>query len=138
MTGKSKRLVSDTIHILSFALHKEFAKPLIFYRIVKQDLNNDNKYNSLDPVMLYVSDFNGDSLIQVTPINEHFLDYNYYSKSKIILIKTIIDSDNDKVFSGADETNFLEMKVAKPTSGKEIFSKSLKDSLRGQINIKSE
>jgi hypothetical protein len=136
LTGKSKQLISDTIHILSFAIHKEFEKPLIFYRIVKKDINNDRKYNSDDPVILYVSSLNGDSLVQVTPTVEHFIDYNYYAKSKILLIKTLIDSDNDKNFSNKDETNFLEMKITKPAFGKEIFSRALKDSLRNQIILK--
>lgn len=132
-TGKSKKLVSDSIHILSFAIHREYGNPLIFYRIVKQDINMDTKYNSADPVMLFVSDLNGDNLRQITPIDQCFVDYNYYSSTNLILIKTLIDSDNDKKFSTSDETNFLEMTIDSPSFGKEIFSKSLKDSLRKQI-----
>jgi len=135
LKGTSYQMVSDTIHILSFAIHKEFTKPLIFYRIIKQDFNDDKKFNSLDPVMLYISDLDGKNLIQITSINEYFIDYNYYPKTEKILIKTIIDSDKNKEFSISDETNFVEMNVISPAYGKEIFSKSLKDSLRVQINL---
>ena len=55
-TGESYPLVGekDTLHILSFAIHKEFENPLIFYRVVKEDYNCDSAFNSLDPVTLYV------------------------------------------------------------------------------------
>ena len=133
LTGKTKQLITDTLHILSFAIHKNFSKQLILYRIVKHDINDDKKYDSLDPVMLYVSNINGDSLVQVTPENQHYVNYNFYPKTNSILIKTLIDSDKDKEFTNADETNFLEMKIKAPAFGKEIFSKSLKDSLKNQI-----
>ena len=133
--GSSYQLISDTIHILSFAIHREFAKPLIFYRIVKRDLNGDEKFNSLDPVMLYVSELDGKKLTQITAVDEHFLDYNYYPQTGKILIKTIIDSDSNKVFSNSDETNFVEMSTSNPAFGREIFSEDLKNSLRSQIKL---
>ncbi|MDG1330764.1 MAG: hypothetical protein P8P74_00425 [Crocinitomicaceae bacterium] len=47
-------LVLDSLHILSFAVHREYERDLIFYRVVRNDFNEDKKYNSLDPVMLYI------------------------------------------------------------------------------------
>jgi hypothetical protein len=136
--GTSHPLSLDTIHILSFAIHNEFKNPLIFYRIVKKDLNNDGRYNSLDPVMLYVSDLNGEGLTMITPENEQFIDYFYYPSVQKIIIKTIIDSDHNKKFEANDETNFLEMKIDKPEFGKEVFTKSIKDLLRNQITGKNK
>jgi hypothetical protein len=130
VTRTTYPLVKDTIHILSFAIHNEFAKPLIFFRIVKKDINKDGKYNSKDAVMLYISDTNGKNLIQTTPDNEQFFDYFYYPETKSILVKTSIDIDKDHSFTELDETNFREVLLDKPAFGKEIFAKSLKDSLR--------
>lgn len=45
VSGESYPLTEDSLHIISFALHKEFANPLIFYRIVKEDHNEDGLYN---------------------------------------------------------------------------------------------
>lgn len=135
LTGKSFPLINDTLHILSFAIHKEFKNELIFYRIVKNDINKDNKYNSADAVMLYTSDLNGNKFTQITPENEQFFDYFYYPETNTILVKTAIDIDKDNKFTEIDETNFREMKIADPKFGREIFSSSLKDSLRIQINI---
>jgi len=129
-TNKSYAILKDTAHILSFAMHKEFPKPLILYRIVKKDLNHDSIYNSADPVMLFASDLYGKNLVQITPGDEKFIDYFFYPETGMILVKTIIDSNQDKIFSESDETNFRSMNVKEPSVAQEIFTKSLKDSLR--------
>lgn len=130
ITRKTYPLVTDTIHILSFALHKDFSNPLIFYRVVKKDFNNDSLYNDSDAVILFASDLYGKHLVQMTPDNEKFLDYFYYQKTQTILVKTAIDADKDKRFTFGDETNFREVGLKEPAMGREIFAKSLKDSLR--------
>ncbi len=131
-TGATYPLVKDTVHILSFALHKEFVNPLIFYRIVKKDINKDTIFNSKDPVILFVSDMYGKNLTQITPDDQQFTDYFYYASTNKILIKATIDGNKDKHFAMGDETNFTEMNIKAPAMGREIFSKSLKDSLRLQ------
>ena len=135
LTGKTYPLTNDTLHILSFAIHYEYAdSPLIFFRVVKKDVNEDGKYNSKDAVMLFVSRENGKHLIQVTPENEQFFDYFYYPETKTILVKTAIDIDGNKQFDLADETNFREMKLNAPAFGREIFTQGLKDSLKHLMN----
>lgn len=133
-TETSYPLILDTLHILSFAVHKEFSKPLIFYRVVKIDNNKDSIFNSQDPVMLLISDIYGKNLKLVTPSDEKFVDFTYYKSTNSIIIKTILDSDGDNQFSNFDETNYREMNLLNPSIGREIFSKSLKDSLRNQLN----
>ncbi len=134
LTGTTYQLISDTMHILSFAIHKEFSNPLILYRVVKKDINKDSIFNMKDAVMLYVSDIYGKNLTKVTPDEEQFVDYTYYKETQIILAKTIVNANKDEAFTPADETNFREMKIKAPALGREIFSKSLKDSLRLQGN----
>lgn len=134
-TGESYPLIdNDTLHIISFAIHKEFDNPLIFYRAVREDSNYDEKYNALDPVMLFASPLSGDTLIQITPDHEQFVDYFYYKENQKILAKTRIDADNDSLFTPADETNFVEVDLNNPTSGKPLFPTDLKEKLKGQIN----
>jgi hypothetical protein len=129
-TGETYPLVEDTIHILSFAFHYEFKKPLVFYRVVKKDINKDHKYNSKDAVMLYMSDTMGKNFTQITPPNEQVLTYFYYPETQKILVKTAIDIDNNHKFTTSDETNFREVNLAKPSLGRPIFSDSLKASLK--------
>ncbi len=136
-SGESYPLVGeeDTLHILSFAIHKEFENPLIFYRLVKEDYNQDTAFNALDPVSLYVSPLDGDTLIQVTPDQEQFADYFYYKESQKILVKTRIDADHDSLYSPMDETSFVEMKLNEPAFGRPLFSADLKEDLKGKLNL---
>lgn len=133
-TKSTKPLLSDSLHILSFAIHREFERPCIFYRMVREDFNDDNKFNSADPVMLFISNIDGDSLVQITPDGQLFSEYFYYPKQQMILVKTMVDMDQDKVFSKIDETNIIEVDLRNPTKGKEIFEPSLKDDLRKLVN----
>lgn len=129
-TGESYPLVEDTIHILSFAFHYEFKSPLVFYRVVKKDINGDDKYNSKDAVMLYMSDTMGRNFTQITPPNEQLITYFYYPETQKILVKTAIDIDKNKKFTSSDETNFREVNLANPSLGRPIFSDSLKANLK--------
>jgi len=81
LNGKTYPLATDSLHILSFAIHNEFKKPHIFFRIVKKDINGDKKFNSKDAVILFVSDPDGKNLVQITPENEQFFDYFYYAEN---------------------------------------------------------
>jgi len=130
LTGESYPLVEDSIHILSFALHKEFERPLIFFRIVKEDYNKDGRYDGSDPVMLFVSNLDGTEFTQITPQTEHFVDYNLYAQTNSILIKTAIDSNKDLKFLTDDETNFRSMSLSNPKLAKNIFDDEMKDKLR--------
>ena len=130
LTGESYPLVEDSIHILSFALHKEFERPLIFFRIVKEDYNKDGRYDGSDPVMLNVSNLDGTDFTQITPQTEHFIDYNLYTQTNSILIKTAIDSNKDLTFLTDDETNFRSMSLSNPKLAENIFDDKMKDKLR--------
>jgi len=135
-TGESYPLITeDTLHILSFAIHNEFDNPLIFYRAVRNDFNDDEKYSALDPILLFVSPLAGDTMIQVTPNDEQFIDYFYYSDTQKILAKTRIDADQDEVYTASDETNFVELELNSPGFGKPLFDQSLKNSLKGKLNL---
>lgn len=129
-TGESYPLINDSIHILSFALHKEFTNPMIIYRVVKEDYNKDGKYDSHDPVMLYVSNLNGTNFQPVTPPDEFYIEYTLYPETNTILIKTAIDSNKDLEFLVDDETNFRSMNLDDPKMSKNIFDESIKENLR--------
>ncbi len=132
-TQESYPLVLDSLHILSFAVHKEYTRDLIFYRVVRNDFNDDKKYDNLDPVMLYISDLDGTNFTQITPDDQHFIDYTYYPETQSIIIKTMLDSDGNKEFLSNDETSFSSMKIMEPAKAKEIFSADLKKSLRSYL-----
>lgn len=132
-TGESYPLFEDTLHILSFAIHKEFEKDLILYRVVKNDYNNDSLYNAQDPIMLYASTLDGSEMIQLTNEMHQFVDYTYYEEHNKLLAKTRIDADKDSAFTKFDETNFTEIDLLNPSFGREIFPTDMKEMLYAQI-----
>ena len=130
---KSFPLTADTLHILSFGVHYEFENDLIFYRVVKRDYNEDDVFDSKDAVALYTSDLYGKNFTQITPFAEKFVSYTYYAKSSSLLLKTIIDNNQDKEYTSTDETNFRTVSLDNLKMADNIFSKEIKDQLREQM-----
>jgi hypothetical protein len=131
--GVYKRLTTDTLHILSFSVHKEFSRPQVFYRAVRTDYNQDGQYDMHDAVILFRSNIDGSEFVPLTPDNQSFNDYFYYPAQNRILIKTLVDIDNDGSFTLVDETNFLSVDLMIFEPGRDLFSVSLRDSLRAEI-----
>ncbi len=135
-TKESYTLTNDTVHILSFAIHKEYENPQILYRVVKSDYNQDSTFNSKDGVMLYSSSLDGKNFVQLTPSYQQYLKYFYYEESQTILVKTMIDADSTNSFDAFDETNFVLVDLKEPKLGTELFTDSTKNILKNQLNIK--
>lgn len=81
-------------------------------------------------MVLYISDLYRRDFVQITPDDEHFINYEYLVETKSILITTVIDSNDDKDFANNDETNFRMMKIDNPKLAKSIFSKEFRDKLK--------
>ncbi|MBR9859776.1 hypothetical protein GYB22_03325 [bacterium] len=129
-TKKSYSLYYDSLHILSFAIHEDYKKPMIFYRIVKTDFNGDSMYTDEDAVVLYVSDLNGKNFKQITPDETYYDGYTEYLEDDMILVKTLRDLNGDSTFTALDETDYTEVDLIHPKFGESIFAEGLKDSLR--------
>ena len=132
-TKESYSLYHDSLHILSFAIHEDYKVPMIFYRIVKSDFNGDSMFTEEDAVILYVSDLDGKNFRQITPDNQQYQGYTEYLDDEMILVKTLIDRNQDSTYSAADETDFTEIDLNNPSFGRSIFSEGLKDSLRSMM-----
>ena len=126
-------LTEDSLHILSFGVHYEFERNLIFYRVVKKDYNLDQIYNDEDAVALFTSDLYGKNFTQITAFSEKFVSYTYYEKSNSLMLKTIIDNNQDKIYSNTDETNFRSITLDSLGLAQNIFTDELKDKLRKQM-----
>jgi hypothetical protein len=133
-TGESLRLYDEKLHIISFSVHYEFGdKPIIMYDIVKHDYNEDSLFDRKDPVMLYISDMNGDHFTQLTPEDETYLTYFYYYQSGRLLLKVSKDGDGNKQFDPYDQTIFREVNLKKPAMGEILFGEDLINDLKEQI-----
>lgn len=137
--SKEKYLLTDSaLSILSFSVHKEFKEHLIFYEIVKNDINKDSIKNSLDGKILYVSKTNGKDFIQLSPDNEMYLDYFFYPETNTMLIKSVLDSNKDGFFADGEETRFTEVDLNNISLGKDIFTDDFKDVLKNMTLDKNK
>ena len=133
-TGESKKLLSEKLHIISFSIHYEFGEePIIMYDVVKNDYNEDSLYNSQDPVMLFISDMNGDHFTQLTPEDETYLTYFYYAESDRLLLKVSKDGDGNKSFDPYDQTIFREVDLKNPAMGETLFGEDMIQDLMDQV-----
>ena len=134
-TRHSYPLADSALHILSFEIHKEFVRPYVFYKVVKQDLNGDSLFTSRDITTLYYSRPDGSHFTQLTPDGEDYSTYFYYPETHSLLFKTYRDSNNDKAIAYGDESNFYEIDLRNPGMGKNIFPDSLRDELKTFIAL---
>lgn len=133
-TGESKKLLSEKLHIISFSIHYEFGdEPIIMYDVVKHDYNEDSLFDTKDPVMLYISDINGDNFTQLTPENETYLTYFYYKDSGRMLLKVSEDGDGNNQFDPYDKTFFREIDLKNPGIGKILFGEDMIKDLQDQL-----
>jgi hypothetical protein len=128
---KEKYLLADSaLSIIAFSVHKEFKEHLILFEIVKNDFNADSLKNSKDAVVLFISKTDGKGFVQLSPDNEKYLTYFFYPETNTLLIKSIIDTNNDKQFSDGEETRFTEIDLNNPQIGKDIFTNEFKKQLK--------
>ncbi|MBI3134858.1 MAG: hypothetical protein HYZ14_09325 [Bacteroidetes bacterium] len=133
-TGESKKLLDEKLHIISFSIHYEFGdEPIIMYDVVKNDYNEDSLYNSSDPVMLFISDMSGANFTQLTPEDETYLTYFYYSESNRLLLKVSKDGDGNKAFDPYDQTIFREVDLKNPAMGETLFGEDMIQDLMDQL-----
>ncbi|MFK7783895.1 MAG: hypothetical protein AB8B56_02205 [Crocinitomicaceae bacterium] len=128
-TQEKYPLTETTLHILSFGLHPEYRRKMIFYRVVLNDYNEDGFLNNDDPVVLCISDLYGRNFTQITSDEEQFVDYTYNEETETIMIKTLMDSDGNKKFNEIDEVSYSTMKILEPAMATKIFTDDIKESL---------
>lgn len=102
----------------------------IFYRVISDDINGDNKLDSDDPEYLYVSDKEGKNFRQVSPPGHDLLSWLYVSSVNKIIMSVTIDTDKNKDFGGTDEVIAFEADPAIGAAAAPIFSNPFKDSLK--------
>jgi hypothetical protein len=129
---KKKAIISS----FDFLEKKEAGKPSTrfwLYRIIENDTNKDNKLNSQDAIIGYISDSSGRNLQQITPNNTQLISWTIVQSVGAIFIKIIQDSDNDKKFTQRDNINFIKVNLNKPALGAEIISDQIDQEIKSYI-----
>ena len=77
---------------------------LLFYLVGNHDFNRDGKLDGDDPSYLFSSDKSGLNFRQISPDYLHVTDWKIEKITGKILISTLNDSNQDKLFDDQDES----------------------------------
>lgn len=101
--------------------NKNITPSWVFYRVMDVDRNKNNKIDSDDPVILYVSDVHGTNLKPLTSSNENVVGFEMFEKQNMALIKIQRDFNNDNNFTPKDtDYYYVKLDLTTLTFGKKI------------------
>jgi hypothetical protein len=132
-TDSVKKLFSNDTYIVSFDKSDYYSynsnrKPdnsisskWIFYRVLNFDRNKNNKIDSDDPVILYVSGIHGENLKPLTLQDENVVDLQIYEKQNIALVQIQRDLNGDGDFTSKDtDYYYIKLDLTTLTFGQKI------------------
>ncbi|MEM7181456.1 MAG: hypothetical protein AAF518_11130 [Spirochaetota bacterium] len=129
-TGTSKLLTEEKYRINSLQANIKKAgvrlQKSILYQSRIFDYNEDGKLNYLDPQVLLISDTNGDKLKRISPKEENLVSYSIVPEKDQIIIKTVRDNNENKVFESSDSTILYRIDIAKNNQIVEIVNAQLR------------
>ncbi|PMB38409.1 hypothetical protein CEN41_23720 [Fischerella thermalis CCMEE 5330] len=136
--GKSNILLNKKAIINGFDLLEEkkagkSSSRYWLYQIIDSDTNGDQKLDTQDAKIGYLSDLSGNNLQQITPNNSQILNWTLVQSAGAIFIKILKDSDNDQKFTEKDETNFIRVNLDKPVIGSEIISDEIEQKIKSLL-----
>lgn len=85
-------------------MQKKYFTNKILYEVKTVDFNGDGVINYEDPSFLFSSANNGEHFQAISPLNETLQYFEVLPKSEQILLKTVRDSNGDKLFDEKDES----------------------------------
>lgn len=114
-TGDTKLLTDQKCVILTIATNLENTGTLlsksILYQIVDTDYNQDNQLDHMDPINLFISNFDGSDLNRLSPENENLSTYVLIPNQDALFIKTERDVNKDFKFDEKDETYWYKVEL---------------------------
>ncbi|MEY4904246.1 MAG: hypothetical protein RLZZ292_2061 [Bacteroidota bacterium] len=102
----------------------------IFYTIITDDTDKDNKLTRFDPSYLFVSNKEGNNLRQLSPKGYTLDRWDYIAASNKIVMIVRKDSDNNAKYDNNDEVSTFEIDMDKETTPREVFSTAFKNKLK--------
>ncbi len=131
-TDSSKKLFEKNTYIENFNAYYTsslYGKPQqknrtsrwIFYKVKNLDHNKNNRIDSKDPSLLYVSDIYGNNLKCLTNENENIEDIDIFEKQNFAFIKIQRDLNKDGNFDGEDKDYYyVKLDLVSFTFGRKI------------------
>lgn len=101
-------------------------KAHIYYTVIDEDYNKDNKLDSNDPSYLYMSRFDGTGLTRLTPEFYDLQTYRYIERSNIILATLTLDENKDGKFNNNDAEVLYKIDLNDLSKSREVTKLRLK------------
>jgi len=138
---QQKKLFDDSLQIiLNYSgqmIHRSFERKAdtikqlnnehLYYSVITEDYNRDNKLDLNDPTYLYYSKIDGTGLELLTLPSYHLKNYKYIKASNAILAILVSDDNNDKKFNSDDSEVLYKVDLNNTSRSKIIARLKLKD-----------
>lgn len=98
----------------------------LYWEIAFEDSNNDGVIDEKDDLGAYLSNPDGSQLERITPAQSRVLEKSYDKKRNLLTLRTLRDTNSDKVLDENDKPSLIEVNVAKRKMIREVLdSKAL-------------
>lgn len=108
---------------------KQESLEYLFYRVINEDFNNDEKLSKDDPTYLFSSKTDGTNVQRLTPSGYHLKNYKLLANSHIVLATLVSDEDQNKKFNQQDAEVLYRIDLKDISASKIIAKINIKDHL---------
>lgn len=134
LTGEARSLLNANIYINRFFIpgndtSRTDSLRFILFTTIEKDYNSDNDIDNDDGETVYITDYTGSAVKQVSPENIKLLSWHADIAGDMLYMTINMDSNSDKKFNVKDDVKILRTTLSNPVVGSEIISDSLKTQL---------
>lgn len=93
----------------------------LYWEIAFEDTNSDAVFDDKDDFGAYLSSPDGSRLVRITPEYSRVLEKSYDKERKLLLLRILRDTNNDKVLNEADKPSLIEVNVVERKLIREVL-----------------
>ena len=93
----------------------------LYWEIAFEDSNHDAVFDDKDDFGAYLSSPDGSRLVRITPEHSRVLEKYYDKERKLLLLRILRDTNNDKVLDETDKPSLIEVNVAERKMIREVL-----------------
>jgi len=108
----------------------------LYWEIAFEDSNNDAVFDDMDDFGAYLSSPDGSRLVRITPEHSRVLEKYYDRERKLLLLRILRDTNNDKVLDEADRPSLIEVNVAERKMTREVLDAQALAGMMRQVEPK--
>lgn len=97
---------------------------VLYWEISFEDSNGDNVIDERDDQGAFLSGPDGRNLTRITPTPSRVLEKTYDKKRKLLMLRIVRDTSNDKMLDDKDTPSLIEVNVAQRKLTREVLDAS--------------